>query len=250
MKPGFSNPSALEEVAKAMTTLAAQSQDTVTTIPPFLAGDIVLFAGEDDLYSRFGGWLMRGEQEGPTYAVHTAQFIDPQQVLEMDFVARIKSLEDVLNRRYKLDMWKRRGFEVWRCQALTQQQREALTEQALTYLNVKFSLLRFLAHLLDNLLCKLVRKNIFLFRRLDPEDHYPVCSSITASVYHRALHYRFGVEPACADPDHIHDWVTSHPEEWVRVFRLEQYSEESTRKIQGWARLFNFCKELWRASKT
>jgi hypothetical protein len=143
----------------------------------------------------------------------------------MDFVARLKSLDDVLNRRYKLDLWKRRGFEVWRCLTLTEEQREALHQQALDYLNVKFSMVRLLAHLLDNLLCKVAHKNIFLFRRIDPQDRHPVCSGITASVYDRALHYRFGVEPACADPDHIHDWVTSHPDEWVRVFRLEEYPE-------------------------
>src|SRR3954464_15291732 len=110
----------------------------LSIIPQFLAGDIILFAGEDDLYSKVGGWLMRGVHEGPTYAVHTAQFINPQQILEMDFVAQIKSLDDVLNRRYKLDMWKRRGFEVWRCTTFTEEQREALTRQALSYLNVKF----------------------------------------------------------------------------------------------------------------
>jgi hypothetical protein len=60
-----------------------------------------------------------------------------------------------------------------------------------------------------------------LFRHSDPADHHPVCSGITASVYDKVLHYRFGVDPECADPDQIHDWVRSHPDAWVRVFRLE-----------------------------
>lgn len=220
-------------------------------IPQFLAGDVILFAGEDDLYSKVGGWLMRGEQEGPTYAVHTAQFINPQQVLEMDFVVSIKSLDDVLNRRYKLDLWKRRGFEVWRCVTITEEEREALTLQALSFLDVKFSMRRFLAHLLDNLMCKVARRNIFFFRRIDPEDLYPVCSGVTATVYDRALHYRFGVEPACADPDHIHDWVTSHPDEWVRVYHLKEYQDRATptRKVSGWVQLLYSCKELLRASR-
>ncbi|HEX2911535.1 MAG TPA: hypothetical protein VH186_12065 [Chloroflexia bacterium] len=221
----------------------------VATIPQFQAGDIILFAGEDDLYSKVGGWLMRGEQEGPTYAVHTAQFVGPEAVLEMDFVAKLKSLDEVLNRRYKLDMWKRRGFEVWRCETLSQEQREVLSRYALTYLNVKFSMLRFLAHLLDNLLCKAVRRNIFFFRRIDPEGHRPVCSSITAFVYDRALDYRFGVEPACADPDHIHDWVMSHPDEWARIFYLEEYGEDPARKIPKLVRMANFCKELVRMAR-
>ena len=221
-----------------------------TQVPQFLPGDVILFAGEGDLYSKVGGWLMRDRGEGPTYAVHTAQFIDPQRVLEMDFVGRIKSLDDVLNRRYKFDMWKRRGFEVWRCETLTERQRRALTRQALAYLNVKFGLAKFGAHLLDDLIGKLLRREFFFFRHIDPEDRRPVCSGITASVYDRALHYRFGVEPECADPDDIYDWVTTHPDEWVRVFRLEEYAEVPARRPTSWASMVNFCTELVRAART
>jgi len=108
---------------------------------------------------------------------------------------------------------------------LTEQQREALDREALAYVNVKFGMLKFTAHLLDDLICKLLHKEIFLFRRIDHEDRRPVCSGITASVYDRALNYRFGVSPECADPDQIHDWVETHPDEWVRVFRLEGYPQ-------------------------
>jgi hypothetical protein len=196
-----------------------------TRIPEFLAGDVILFAGQGDLYSKGGRWLMRSGGEGPTYAVHTAQFLDSHRVLEMDMVAKVKTLEDVLNKRYKLNLWRRRGFEVWRLKLLTEEQRRALTKQALLYVNVKFGWAKFAAHLLDNLISKVTHRDIFLFRRLDPDDRRPVCSGITASVYSRALHYRFGVEPECVDPDQIYDWVTSHPEEWVRVFCLAEYPE-------------------------
>jgi hypothetical protein len=219
------------------------------SIPQFRAGDVILFAGEGDLYSKVGGWLMRDRGEGPTYAVHTAHFIDPRRVLEMDFVARIKSVDDVLNRRYRFDMWKRRGFEVWRCETLTDEQRQALTRQSLAYLNAKFGVARFGAHLLDGLIGKLARRQFFYFRRMDPEDRSPVCSGITASVYDRALHYRFGVEPECADPDHIYDWVTTHPGEWARVFRLEAYSVATARQTSRWAAALNLCMEYVRSAR-
>jgi hypothetical protein len=196
-----------------------------THMPEFLAGDVILFAGQGDLYSKVGRWLMRSGGEGPTYAVHTAQFLDSQRVLEMDMVAKVKTVEDVLNKRYKLNLWRRRGFEVWRFKLLTEEQRRALTEQALFYANVRFGAAKFGAHMLDDLICKVAHRDIFLFRRLDPDDYHPVCSGITASVYDRAIHYWFGVEPACVDPDQIYDWVTSHPEEWVRVFCLAEYPE-------------------------
>jgi len=191
--------------------------------PDFLAGDVILFAGQGDLYSKVSRWLMRGRGEGPTYTVHTAHFIDPSRVLEMDIVGRVKTIEDILNKRSKLDLWKRRGFEVWRCRPLTDRQRAALTRYSLSFVNVKFGFAKFGAHLLDGLIYKIVRRDLFLFRRLDRDNSSPVCSGITASVYDRALRYQFGVPPDCADPDHIHDWVRTHPDEWARIFSLEEY---------------------------
>jgi hypothetical protein len=221
----------------------------------FLPGDIILFGSTGDLFSNVGRWLMKGKHEAPTYAVHTGQFIDPNRVLEMEAVTRVATIDEVLKRRYWQGpframlpppawvqihnalnrrflghpryrhvwqgLWKARGFEVWRYRTLTEEQREALTREALTYLNVRFGYLKFLTHALDNVLCKLLRRDVFLFRHTDPEHHHPVCSGITASVYDRVLRYRFGVDPECADPDQIYDWVHSHSGEWAQVFRLE-----------------------------
>jgi hypothetical protein len=195
-------------------------------LPKFLAGDIILYAGKGDVYSRLSRWLMRTSGESVTYAVHTAQFLDAHRILEMDIVGRIKTIEDILNKRYKLDLWQRRGFEVWRCQPLTLQQRMTLTDQAKAYLGIKFGMAKFFMYLLDGLASKIVHKDVRFFRTLDRGDRYPVCSSITAFAYDKALHYQFGIPPECADPDHIHDWVTAHPTEWVQVFRLEEYQHE------------------------
>ena len=100
---------------------------------------------------------------------------------------------------------------------------EALAREALKYLNVKFGYRKFLTHALDNVRCKLLRRDVFLFRHTDPEHRHPVCSAITASVYAKVLHYRFGVDPECAGPDQIYDWVHSHGGEWVQVFCLEPH---------------------------
>jgi hypothetical protein len=196
--------------------------ETVEEVPQFLAGDIVLFAGQGDLYAKVSRWLMRGDFESPTYAVHSAQFLDPGTVLEMDFVGRIRTASDVLNnkKRYRLDMWRRRGLEVWRCRNLTDRQRDALTRSALIYVNVRIGVVRCMAHVADGLLGKIMRKEVFFFRRVEPEDRHPLCAGITASAYDKVLGYRFGVEPQGADPDQIHDWVTGHPDEWTRVFQL------------------------------
>jgi hypothetical protein len=146
-------------------------------------------------------------------------------------------------------MWKRRGFEVWRCTTLTEAQRRALTRESMRYLKVKFGMARFFAHLLDDLIGKLAGREFFFFRHFDPRDRRPVCSGITATVYDRALGYRFGVDPECADPDDIYDWVTHHPTEWVRVYRLEQYSANPAYKPSPWSAAWNFCSELVRATR-
>jgi hypothetical protein len=180
--------------------------------PQFLAGDIILFEGQGDLYSRVGAWMMRGRGESPTYAVHTAQFLSAHRVLEMDFKVRIKSINEVIK--------KGRGFEVWRCRTLSEGDRRALTHQSLTYTKVRFGMLKFGEHLFDALISRAVGRDVFVLRRL--HTGHPVCSGITSITYDKVLGYRFGVPPECADPDQIYDWLVAHPDEWVRVFSLEE----------------------------
>jgi hypothetical protein len=75
-------------------------------LPEFLAGDIILFARKKGgRYTRLADRVMRSTGEGPTYAVHTAQFLDSRRVLEMDFVVRIKRIDDILNKRVDLNTW-------------------------------------------------------------------------------------------------------------------------------------------------
>lgn len=205
-----------------MTTTSAPA------LPAFRAGDIILFAGQRDPYSRVARWMMRLPGEGPTYTVHTAQFISARYILEMDMVARLKTIDDVLHKRKQHDMWQRRGFEVWRCRTLTRAQRLALARQTLAFRNRRFGGLAFLMHLFDGLISKATRRNVLFFRRLNHLDRYPVCSEITAVAYDAALHYQFGVPADCADPDHIYDWVTSHPDEWEQVYCLREYPRKPT----------------------
>lgn len=193
-------------------------------LPPFLAGDIIFFAGRRDWYGLVSGWLMRTAGETPTYAVHTAQFLDADRYLEIDFVGKTRPTREILRPRQPRDMWQRRGFEVWRCRPLTAAQRAAVSQQARRYLGAPFGMLKVGTHLLDGLINKLLGREVFWFRRLNHDFRYPLCSSITAFSYDRALGYRFGVPPECADPDHIADWVHAHPAEWLCVYRLDDYT--------------------------
>ena len=193
-------------------------------LPVFMPGDVILFAGRGDLYSRVSRWIMRSPDEGPTYAVHTAQFIDAGRYIEIDMVGKVRATRDILKKRLARDLWTRRGFEVWRLESLTPDERDAVTRQALTYVGAKFGMGKFFTHLLDGLINKLTPGEVFFFRRLNHDTRYPICSWITAFSYDRALRYRFGVPPECADPDQIADWVNGRPQEWARVYRLDSYT--------------------------
>jgi hypothetical protein len=149
--------------------------------------------------------------------VHTAQFLGSHKVIEMEAVVKKRSMKEFLRMR--------KSFEVWRCRSLTPVQRRAVALKSLEYLGTKFGWSKLFTHLLDALINKVVHKQVFFFRKLNHDQRYPICSWITAFSYDRALHYHFGVPPDGADPDQIHDWVTSHPDEWVRVFAVQEYPQ-------------------------
>src|SRR5919204_6096787 len=125
-------------------------------LPEFLAGDIISFSGGRDWYGIFCRWLERSRGEGPTYAVHTAQFLDAGRYLELDIVEKIRATAEILRKHQAHDTWQRRGFEVWRCRWLTTEQREAVTRQALAYLGARFGWVMFLTHLFDGLINKII----------------------------------------------------------------------------------------------
>jgi hypothetical protein len=179
--------------------------------PHFLPGDVIFFASNGDLPGYMGKWIAQSRGEYPTYAVHTAQFLDAGTILEMDYRAKKQDLVQVLRRR--------RGFEVWRRQGLTTGQRQALAREALIYLDTKFGWAKLVTHAMDGLINKVAGKEVFFCRRLNHSDRYPICSWITAFAYDRVLQYRFGVSAECVDPDQMHDWVKSHPAEWSLIFR-------------------------------
>jgi hypothetical protein len=188
-------------------------------IPELMPGDVILCPGRRAIPHVFTRWATRAHDEHPTYAVHTAQCLDADKIIEMDMVVKKRSAKEFFQIR--------EAFEVWRCSSLTLGQREAISRKSLEYLGRKFGWSKLLMHLLDGLANKVVHKPVFFFRKLNHDQRYPICSWITAFSYDRALHYRFGVPPECADPDQISDWINSHPGEWVRVCSPNEYPQRT-----------------------
>jgi hypothetical protein len=193
---------------------AAKNRMVDQEIPEFMPGDIILCPGKRVVPHILTRWATQSRGERPTYVVHTAQALDPDRIIEMEVTVKKRSTQEFLQMR--------KAFEVWRFRTLTLSQRDDVSRKALEYLDRKFGWAKLFTHLLDGLVNKVVHKQIYFFRRLNHDQRYPICCWITAFSYDRALHYQFGVPPECADPDQTHDWVTSHPDEWVRVFSLQE----------------------------
>lgn len=195
-------------------------------IPAFLPGDVVVCPGGYAMPHILTRWVSRSHDERPTYAVHTAQFLGARRVIEMDMVVKKRTTSELLQIR--------KSFEVWRCNSLTLSQRKDISRKSLEYLGRKFGWSKLITHLLDGVVNKVVHRQVYFFRRLNHDQRYPICSWITAFSYDRALHYQFGVPPECADPDQIHDWVRSHPDEWVCVFTHESGHIASPQRRLAW----------------
>lgn len=192
-------------------------------LPEFMPGDVILCPGRPIVPHMLTRWATRAHDERPTYAVHTAQFLGADKIIEIEMVAKKRSTEEFFQMR--------KAFEVWRCNSLTASQREAISRKSLEYLGAKFGWQKAFTHLLDGVVNKVVHKQVFLFRKLNHDQRYPICSWITAFSYDRALHYQFGVPPECADPDQIHDWLVAHPDEWGCVYRLQEYPQRQTKSL-------------------
>jgi hypothetical protein len=186
-------------------------------IPEFMPGDVILCPGKQIVPHILTRWVTQSHDERPTFAVHTAQFLGPRRIIEMDMVVKKRTTREFFEIRS--------AFEVWRCTSLTPSQRRAVSRKSLEYLGRKFGWSKLFTHLLDGAVNKVVHRQIFFFRRLNHDQRYPICSWVTAFSYDRALHYHFGVPPECADPDQIYDWISSHPGEWIPVFRLEDHPQ-------------------------
>ena len=91
--------------------------------------------------------------------------------------------------------------------------------KAESYVGRKYGFGKIVTHSLDWLL-----QGVYLFRRLNIRDDYPICSWVVAYAFLEAGK-DFGVEPGRADPDDIWDFVTSRPDLYAQVRPLEKVPE-------------------------
>lgn len=175
----------------------------------FLPGDLIFVRGTG-FVQRGIRWASRGPGEEPTYAHHVAGFVTADEVVEAKSSVVRRSLPDCVGSQ---------AYQVWRCLALTEQQREAIANYATGYVGHKYGYWKIAAHLGDALLSRLCGRNVYLTRRWASMDDYPICSWVWAYAYN-AVGLSFGIEPGAAQPDDMHDWVRNSPD-WTMVHEVE-----------------------------
>ena len=176
----------------------------------FLPADVVV-THEKAWFSKLIRWGEQHTGEEPTWASHVGNGLDGEYFIEALSHVVKTTWDNLLSRPAD-------SYQVWRKMDLTDAQRGAVAEVALGYVGLKYGWVKIGLHCGDCLLGKIFCCDVYFFRRLAFLDKYPICSWETSFSFFKAIKYKFGVEPEYATPDHIHDWVSKHPEEsWVRV---------------------------------
>lgn len=176
----------------------------------FLPGDLIFVRGTG-FVQRGIRWASRGPGEAPTYAHHVAGFVTADEVVEAKNTVVRRSLAECVGSQ---------AYQVWRCLALTDQQREAVANYATGYVGREYGYLKIAAHLGDALLSRLFGRDVYLTRRWASMDDYPICSWVWAYAYASTLGIDFGVVTSAAQPDDMLDYVSTSPA-WVQVCEVE-----------------------------
>lgn len=170
--------------------------------------DLVFFKGTS-LLSRLILWFTRSPGEPKSYASHIGGITLPNTLLEALITVEKTPF---YHKNY-------RDIEIWRCNALSDDDVINVTMKACDYYGRNYGFLKLITHAMDALIVKLFKKEIFFFRSLNHIDRYPICSWVWAFAFHRALNgYEFGVKPEYASPDDMHDFIKFNSD-WECVYK-------------------------------
>ena len=100
---------------------------------------------------------------------------------------------------------------IYRPLRLDAAQRAAVVAKTREYVGREYGYFQLVGHFLDWFL-----QGAYVFRRLTGSDDYPICSWVVAHAF-AVVGVTFGVEPGAAQPDDIHDYVSTHPDQFERI---------------------------------
>jgi hypothetical protein len=166
-----------------------------------ITADVISVKG-DKSYSRGIAWFTQIGKEGPTYATHIAMIIMVNGEPHV-----IESLWRVKITPYKKWEKEHDRFAIFRNTNLTNEKRALIQEEALKYKGRFYGFSKILLNGLDLSISKIIGKEIFLFRKLQFIDRYPICNWLVSYSYYNATGYTFGCEPKLTNPDSMTDYM-------------------------------------------
>lgn len=163
-----------------------------------LPADVVLLSG-DNFFDIGIKWATQSKNEDKTVIIHCGVAINEEEYIDSNLTTQITKFCSVTGRYY----------EVWRMKSLADEQRCRIVDKAMDYYGRRYGVLKIATAFLDTLLTKALSREVFLFRRLNFNSTWPICSWIPAFCYFAVLRgYRFNSnDPRACTPDDIHDHV-------------------------------------------
>jgi hypothetical protein len=176
----------------------------------------LIFTRHDWVLGPAIAWITQGYGDEPTFATHVAGF-----VTDIDIVEALATVKRNPARRYVYT-----EHEVWRCCLLSEEHKLRIAAKANDYLGRKYGFSKILTHALDGLLVKVFKRELFVFRKLNHVQRYPICSWIWAFAYEK-MGFGFGVPANYITPDDMHDWVVEGGEDgsWMQLPKLSEIFE-------------------------
>lgn len=172
-------------------------------------GDVFLTRG-NAFISRAIRFCTRGIGESRTRVNHVGLVVEAGDLKEAIVVEALSMV-----RRHHL--WRQYGppkedlVAVYRATNLTQDEVKVIVATAERQVGKKYGYLKIVTHFLDWLLL-----GAYVFRRLVPDNKYPICSWVVAYAFSKA-DKNFGVEPGAATPDDIWDFIVGNPEKYKEI---------------------------------
>jgi hypothetical protein len=172
-------------------------------------GDVFLTRGRSFI-SRAIRFFTRGIGESRTKVNHVGLVVEAGDLKEAIVVEALSMVT-----RHRL--WEQYGppkedlVAVYRPINLTPEEVKVIVATAERQVGKKYGYLKILVHFLDWLLL-----GAYVFRRLVPDNKYPICSWVVAHAFSKAGK-DFGVEPGMAAPDDIWDFIVGNPDKYQEV---------------------------------
>ena len=181
-------------------------------------GDIFLTRGRGFI-SRAIRFFTRGIGEKRTKVNHVGLVVEGEDLQNAVVV-------EALRRVKRHTLWSQYGppkkdaVAIYRALNLTQEEVDKIVATAERQVGKKYGYLKILVHFLDWLLL-----GAYVFRRLVPDNKYPICSWVVAHSFAKAGK-NFDVEPGAATPDDIWDFVAERqPSKYQQIHPLEPLAQ-------------------------